>query len=127
MEPFATAFYFKENGFAVPAGLDDDQLDLALARASRNLRGEVAGVDARINAGTLDPNLVADIVCEMVVSAFQQAGPAGVESIQAGAGPFQKTYRFPHPTGDMFLTAKHKRLLAVAQPRRAFTIRVRGG
>lgn len=109
-EPFADAEYYLENFGAPPAKIAD-RLDLELARASRYVRAEVAGVDARIESGRLDPNLVADIVCEMVKAANVSTAGEGVNSIQRGAGPYQETTQFANPVGDLYLTKKQRRLL----------------
>ena len=127
MEPFADAEYFHDGEFSAPTGTSDTRLLKNLERASRTLRAEVPDLDARIQAGTLDPDLVADVVCEMVESALASQNGPGLESLQQGAGPFQRTLKFANPRGDMYVTAKHKRLLAVRRPRRAFTVHVKGG
>lgn len=126
MEPFADSTYFKENEFIAPAGTSDDKLDRNLARASRTVRAEIAGIDDRIARKELDPDTVADVVCEMAESALASGNGPGLESVQQGAGPFQKTLKFANPRGDMFLTAKHRRMLTAKKARRAFTVQVKG-
>ena len=116
MEPFATADYYETN-FGTPP----DRVDALLARASRLVRAECPDVDDRIADGVLDPDVVADIVCEMVqnVAANAEAGAAGVESSsrQIGSGPFQmtQTAKFASPVGAMVLNRKHRRLLGCGQ------------
>lgn len=122
--PFADSDYYRDNGFPVKQGTSDGDLDRMLKRASRSIRSEVPSVDARIESGVLDPDLVADIACEMVATlAATDHGP-GVESVQQTAGPYAHTMKFANPRGDLYLTAKHKRQLAETKKRRPFTVRV---
>lgn len=117
-DPFADSDYYVEN-FGSPPPAIADRLDKELARASRYIRRECPGVDARIAAYVLDPtapdgldpDVAADVTCEMVKSASASAGGVGVESIQAGAGPFQQTMKYSNPVGDLYLSKKQKRLL----------------
>lgn len=117
-DPFADSTYYTDN-FGAPAPAIAGRLDEELARASRYIRRECPGIDARIAAYVLDPtapdgldpDVAADVTCEMVKSASASAGGIGVESVQAGAGPFQQTVKYSNPVGDLFLSKKQKRLL----------------
>lgn len=117
-EPFADEAYYEEN-FGSPPTRIADRIDQELARASRYVRRECPDVDLRIAAydldpaaqDALDPDLVADIVCEMVTSSASSPGGVGVSSLQQGAGPYQATQTFSNPVGDLYLTKKQKRLL----------------
>ncbi len=109
-EPFATGEYFQSNFGAPPVSISD-RLDNELARASRYIRAEVPGIDARLEAEEIDPDLVADITCEMVKSAAASPAGIGINSIQQGAGPYQATTQFTNPVGDLYLTKKQRRLL----------------
>ncbi|WP_417556239.1 hypothetical protein [Microbacterium sp.] len=109
-EPFADEAYYLKN-FGAPPSKIADRLDLELARASRYVRAEVPGVDERIAAGRLDPDLASDIVCEMVQAANASTAGGGINSIQRGAGPYQETTQFTNPVGDLYLTKKQRRLL----------------
>lgn len=121
--PLATIAQYKAGGFLIPPGVSDETITAALARASRTLRAEVRGIDERIADGTLDTELVADVVCEIVESAISSSAGPGVESIQVGTGPYQGSLKFSNPRGDMWVTSKHKRLLSDGD-RRAFTVHV---
>ena len=116
MTPFATVDYYEEN-FGTPP----DRAMSLLARASRLVRAECPDVDERIDDGVLDPDVVSDIVCEMVQNATADVagGGAGVESSsrQIGSGPFQmtQTAKFASPVGAMVLNRKHRRLLGCGQ------------
>lgn len=127
-DPFADAFYYTQNFGAPPAAIAD-RLDQELARASRYIRRECPGIDVRIAAyeldptapDGLDPDVAADVACEMVKSASASAGGIGVESIQAGAGPFQQTLKYSNPVGDLYLSKKQRRLLGCGG-QAAFTV-----
>lgn len=116
MDPFADVDYYEEN-FGTPP----DLAGALLARASRLVRAECPDVDQRIAEGDLDPDVVADVVCEMVQNATADVlgGGAGVESAsrQIGSGPFQmtQTQKFASPVGAMVLNRKHRRLLGCGQ------------
>lgn len=127
--PFANAEYFTEN-FGSPPSLIADRLDAELARASRFVRNECEGIDARISAYVLDPSapggvdplIAADVVCEMVRTAAAGAsGGIGVASTQVGAGPYQETLNYSNPVGDLYLSKKHKRQLKCGG-QQAFTV-----
>ena len=94
-----------------------------LGKASRQLRAEAPDLDARTLLAPDDPDyldreLVKDVVCAMVkrvmeaeASGLNAGGP--VESWQTSVGPFQDSFRYTNPTGDMYLTKAEKRLLGV--------------
>src|SRR5690606_6210277 len=105
VEPFADEAYYVENFGSPPASVGD-RLDNELARASRYVRAECKGVDDRIASGRLDPDLVADIVCEMVQTASSSPGGPGIASIQQGAGPYQQTTNYVGAVGDLYLSKK---------------------
>lgn len=57
------------------------------------------------------------------------AGPAGgigVNSVQMGAGPYQETYQYTNPQGDMYLTKADRKLLGCGG-QRAFMIDLLAG
>lgn len=130
-EPFAVAAYYTENFGSPPAAIAD-RLDKELARASRYVRRECPGIDARIAAyvldptapDALDPDVAADVVCEMVKSASASASAsvgAGVESTQRSAGPYAETVKYVNPIGDLYLSKKQRRLLGCGG-QQAFTV-----
>lgn len=122
--PFADEAYYTAN-FGTPS----PRVGAELARASRYLRAECPEIDQRIAlykidplaSGALDPDLAADVVCEMVQSASSSPAGVGVESLQSGAGPFQQTLKYTNPVGDLFLTKKQRRLLGCGG-QQAFTV-----
>lgn len=128
-EPFATEAYYTENFGSPPASIAA-RLEAELARASRYVRAECPGIDARIAAyvldpsapGALDPDLAADVVCEMVKTAAPtDAGGAGVASIQQSAGPYSQSTTFANPVGDLYFSKKQRKLLGCGG-QRAFTV-----
>lgn len=127
VEPFADEAYYEEN-FGTPPAAIAGRLGKELARASRYLRAECPGIDGRIQLwaidpsadGAIDPELAADVVCEMVKTAAASAGN-GIESSQTGAGPYTETVKYINPSGDLFLTKKQRRLLGYSA-QQAFTV-----
>lgn len=117
-EPFADEAYFTDNFGAPPARIAG-RLDKELARASRYVRSECPGIDGRISlhgvdptaAGALDPDLAADVVCEMVITAASSPAGPGIASTQQGAGPYQETTNYVNPVGDLYFSKKQKKLL----------------
>lgn len=94
-----------------------------LALASRVVRAQVPSIDERISAGTLDPELVRDVVAGMVVRALRN--PAGVK--QQAVGPMSVTY--DGLAGLVYLAAQElAQLQPVGSPsRRVGTIRLAAG
>ena len=123
-EPFADEEYFTAN-FGDPPPRIADRLGPELKRASRYLRRECPGIDGKISLfkededapGGLDPEVAADVVCEMVQAAAASPGGPGVASLQMGAGPYQETTTYANPIGDLYLTKKQKRLLGYGTAR----------
>lgn len=128
MAGYATEAYYTEN-FGSPPARIADRLQKELDRASRYVRAECPGLDARIAAfvldptapGAVDPDLAADVVCEMVTTAGSSPAGVGVQSIQQGAGPYQETQTFTNAVGDLYLSKKQKRLLGCGG-QQAFTV-----
>ncbi len=118
-QPFADPTYYAANGF----GETFDKLDKLLAQASRIVRAEALqdGVDIgqRITDGLLDADLVSDVVCGMVQYAHN--GPAidpsmmGANSVQAGAGPFQKTVSYSQALGSLSFTKVYRLRLGLGK------------
>lgn len=64
------------------------------------------------------------VSCRMVKRAMATSGGVegvGVESIQAGAGPFQQTQKFSNPSGDLYLTRADRKLLGCGK-QTAYTV-----
>lgn len=130
-EPYATVDYYETN-FGSPPPRIADRLDQELARASRYVRAELPGLDARIAAyaidpttpDAVDPDLAADVVCEMVSAAAASPAPLGITTMSDTTGPFSQSQTFANPTGDLFLSKKHRRLLG-GGTQAAFTLPMR--
>ena len=84
-----------------------------LVRASAMLRGRVPGMDARIDAGTLDPVLASTAVVGMVLRVL--ANPRGVKS--TSAGPYSTTWDSAVMSG--LLQVRDEDLALVAEAPRA--------
>lgn len=127
-DSFATAEYYVSNGFGdgepVPA------LDALLARASRIMRAEArnygVNLDQRIEDGLLDPDLAADVACDMVAYATASPAGIGIESMQQGAGPYQETVKYSNPVGNLSFTKVHRKRLGIASGK-AWEIDLLGG
>lgn len=125
--PFANAEYYTEN-FGDPPARIAGRLDKELERASRYVRQECPGIDARIDAfkidpnapGALDPDVAADVVCEMVQTASSSPAGPGIVSTQQGAGPYQETAQYANPIGDLYLSKKQRRYLGYGRARAGY-------
>lgn len=122
---YATPTYYEQN-FGAPPAVIADRLGSELARASRYLRAQCTGIDARIaryredptDDSAIDPDLVADVVCEMVKTAASgSAGGVGVSNLQQSAGPFQATVTFVNPVGDLYFSRKQRQTLGCGTAR----------
>lgn len=114
-EPFATSEDLAA-GWRDLSDEETDRADVLLARASRKIRSQRRGIDAAIAAETLDADLVSDVVCAMVKRAM--SGPidlAGISQQTQVEGPFQQSYTYANPAGDLYLTKEEKRDLRIDQ------------
>lgn len=84
------------------------QVDRYLRLASNKLLMKIPSIPARIEAETLDADLVTDIVASMVVRAFRN--PAGLK--QHTIGPEAATYDDRAASGFIDLTAEEIALLS---------------
>ena len=103
--------------------LSVDEIDRAgwlLGKASRAIRAELPTVDERILSGVLDPDLVADVVCDMVRR--QLSTPTEREAVTQASetcGPFARSMTYANPTGEPYLTKAERRRLGIRQQRAA--------
>lgn len=94
---------------------DETEVNKLLRDASQVLLDEMPAAVARAHHDTLTR-----IVCNMVLRVLDSGAPApGVETSQFGVGPFQESYRWANPTGDLYLTKGERRQLR--GPARAFS------
>ena len=129
-EPFATAEDLQD-AWRPLSESEKNRAIYLLGKASRQLRAEAPTLDARTALPLIDPDyldreIVKDVACAMVkrvmeaeASGLNAGGP--VESWQTSVGPFQDSFRYTNPTGDMYLTKAEKRLLGVGG-QAAFTV-----
>mgnify|MGYP000852192600 FL=1 len=99
-----------------PAGVAE-RLPTLLAQAVRRILAEAAqrGIDleARITAGQLDPELLADVACRMVAEVVNAPAVTGVESVAQTAGAFSQTVSYGTQAGRMWLRRDDLRLLGI--------------
>jgi hypothetical protein len=98
-----------------PGTLDDasqDRAERLLEFASNLLRQAVPSIDARVTAGTLEPDLVRDVTAMMVVRAL--LNPAGAKSRSETVGPssLAVTLHDSLASGAVFVSAEDLRALA---------------
>lgn len=115
--PFALHTDYTARGYDATRFASTEVLNARLAAASRHVRARVRGVDARIEAGTLDVELVKDVVCGMVARSVPVEGLEGLSSYQETVGPFQSTVRPANSTGDLYLTKGDRVALGVGGQR----------
>jgi hypothetical protein len=108
MEPFATTGDL-EGRWREFSEAESSRAEALLAAASRLVRAEVPGIDARIPA-ELDRELVADVVCEMVQEVMSVPVP-GVTQQSSSLGGVSISTSFSVAAGRLKLTAAQLRLL----------------
>ena len=89
-----------------------------LEKASRQVRAERPSVDDRIAAGTLDPDLVGDVVCDMVRRAIiVPVDQQPVTQFSEGTGPFSQSITYSNPDGNLYLSKNERRRLGLIRQR----------
>lgn len=113
--PFASIADLADRGR--PTSLDEQtRVHTLLDDASQMLVDEMPAAVARANPATLTR-----VVCAMVIRVLDSGSTMpGVESTQFGVGPFQESYKWANPTGDLYLTKSERR--ALRGPRRAGSV-----
>lgn len=104
-----------------------------LARASRIVRDEFAregfDITVLIQAGKVQADTAADVVCDMVAymqrSAAEDA-PFGATQVSQTAGPYTQSASYKTPTGSMSFTRVHRRRLGLPTSR-AFNVDLLAG
>lgn len=110
--PFATINDLADRGRPTSSE-DTTKVQTLLRDASQLILDEMPQAAARASADTLTR-----IVCSMVMRVLDSGAPApGVETSQFGVGPFQESYRWANPTGDLYLTKGERRALRGAHGR----------
>lgn len=93
-----------------------------LGAASRRVRRQFPGTDARIAAGDLDPLEVVDVVAGMVKRVLLAGDTEGVTQRSETVGPFGYAQSFGNPMGDLYFTANDLATLSEGGTRRAFSV-----
>lgn len=98
------------------------QVETLLTDAEAILLREFSNLVADVTAGTIPESLVVMVEVAMVTRRLRN--PAGVRSIQEGAGPFQQTITHGgDDPGSLYLTDEERRLLSTnAYKNKAFSI-----
>lgn len=113
--PFATAADVAK-GWRLLTSDETARASDLLAKASRQVRAEFPTIDARITAEAINPDLVADVVCDMVRRVLvAPVDQQPVSQMQQAAGPFSVGMTYANPTGDMYLTKSDRKKLGGAQ------------
>lgn len=102
-EPFATAADLAAVWRPL-TDVEETRADALLARASRMIRLRWPDVDDRITAGSLDADVVKDVVLEMVQSAMI-APELGVTQTADTTGPFAHSVKYDNPAGRLYFTS----------------------
>jgi hypothetical protein len=95
--------------------------DTLLGSASRLVRSRIPDLDARIAAGTLDPLLVTDVVCEVVRRALT-VRLTGASQSSVSVGQVSESFTYSNPQSNLYLTADELSRLSPRLGRRAFSI-----
>ena len=119
--PFATVEQLKAKWKNHPVA-DDDTFQLELEDASQFI------LDVCGSAANAAPATRRRVVIEVVRRSMQvdEDVPAGLESIQQGAGPYQATWKPINPGGDYYLT-KNEKIALGCKGQRAFSIDLLAG
>ncbi|HLS15004.1 MAG TPA: hypothetical protein VK095_10885 [Beutenbergiaceae bacterium] len=116
--PYTTIEYLNRR-YKVGLDPDDGQALELIAEASQKLRDEMpAAVNRALKQGR--KSTLERITARMVHEALPRDEgaynmPPGVETSQFGVGPFQESYRFPNPSGRLFITKEDRRALRGGQ------------
>jgi hypothetical protein len=89
-----------------------DLADTLAQDASRRIRRRWKTVDARIAAGTLDPDDVRMVVAGVVKRAMLNSAAEGVSTMTDSGGPFSKSVTYVNPTANLFFTKEDAQVLA---------------
>ncbi len=102
------------------AGADTDRAQARLDQAWRALRAAVPTVVARVEAGTLSAELVADVICSATLRILQN--PEGHESGAESIDDYSESWKYAATrSNDLYFTAAELRRLSPSRSR-AFTI-----
>jgi hypothetical protein len=98
-----------------------------LRMAQALVRAEIPGVDIRLDAGQLDPDIVRDVVVSVTLRALRN--PDNARGRSRTSGPFTEYVQFDAEMAQMTLLPLERRLLAapMRRPPGLGTIRVTAG
>ncbi len=119
--PFAVAADLAERWRPLSPA-ETSRADVLLADASHVVRRRVPEVDARIIAGTLDPDTVEIVVTSMVKRVMMVDGRDGVVQTSDTTGPFATSATYTNPQGNLYLSTDELLLLGGVTVGPAFTL-----
>lgn len=81
--------------------------------ASSQIRTEIPGIDAKLDANDDLRRNATRVVCAMVRRAMDAPEDAGfgIATVQESTGPFSRSFNYANPTGDLYLTKAERRML----------------
>ncbi|MDR6861970.1 Gp19/Gp15/Gp42 family protein [Phycicoccus sp. 3266] len=108
-------------GLTIPADNDvDGQIDRLIAKAISRLPGGAAGIQARIDAGTLDEDTVKGVVEDMVIRVLRNPGAVRSTSID----DYSETIDAAVSTGALYISPAELALLALRSQRFFGSVRI---
>lgn len=99
--------------------------DTLCADASRRARARWRTLDARVAAGTLDPDDVRMVIATMVKRAMLASGAEGMTNDSRTAGPFSQTRTYANPMGNLYFSKEDVMTLDPPEAERLRSIRVK--
>ena len=111
-------------GFSEESQVGQQTVELALLRAARIVRDELAAdkidLAAALADGTIRRDSYEDVVCDMVRYAIRQQADGfayGATQSTVTGGPYSQSSTFSAPVGSMSFTRVHRRRLVIRLPR----------
>ena len=84
------------------------------ARANALLEDAAAVLDNLADTERIEPNLLCQVSCNMVIRAMSAAQDAlGVTQSSMTAGPYSQSWTYSNPSGDMYLTKAERKMLGI--------------
>ena len=84
------------------------------ARANALLEDAATILDGLADTEKIEPNLLCQVSCNMVIRAMSTQDLFGASSSTITAGAYSQTVSYAVPSGDLYLTKTERRLLGVS-------------
>jgi hypothetical protein len=104
---------------------DIELINALINKAEVLVLAEYPKIQDRIDAGTLNEQLVIYVVCEMVEAVLRN--PNGQATFSYTTGPFAESGSYANGAKDIHLTQKQKELLAPTAQGRAYQVDLQAG